>query len=103
MSHLFADDPAPENQDIHMIVLDTLMRRVRVVTKPGTNTWKLVPCHRGAHSASAYQHSALDSFAQNRRSDRLREVWIIDRSGVARPQIFYAMAQFLEVFANLFL
>ena len=37
-----ADDPGAEAQDVQVVVLDGLMRRVGVVADGGTDPWKLV-------------------------------------------------------------
>src|SRR5262249_58707586 len=54
-----ADDPGAEDEDVHVVVLYALVRRVRVVADRGPDPGDLVRGHRRSHAAPAEQHAAL--------------------------------------------
>src|SRR5262249_41141312 len=101
MCQLFANDASSENQHIHVIVLYALVRRVRVVTQPGTYPRKLVRSHGCTDTTSAKQHSPFCAFAANRGRNRFGKVRIVDRRCVVRAQIFHVVAKTGEVLQDL--
>ena len=58
-AELDPDDPRAERQDVHVVVLDALVRRVRVVADGGAHAADLVRGDARAHAGAADQDAAL--------------------------------------------
>ena len=87
-----ADDPASKDEHVHVVVLDSLMGRVGIVTESRANAAVLVGGDRGADAAAADQHGALARPGQDRGSDRRRVVGVVDRFLGVRSEILDVMA-----------
>src|SRR6185436_6437896 len=74
-----ADDTAAEDEDVHAIVLDPLMRRVRVVTQSRADSRNPVGGDRGAHAAPAQNDAALGSLLADGGADGFGAIGIVDR------------------------
>src|SRR5688500_11445099 len=74
-----ADDAGAETEHIHVVVLDRLVRGIRVVADRGTDARELVGRDRDAGAAPADDDSPLGLAVPQRRRDRLRGVGVIDR------------------------
>src|SRR5882724_825001 len=103
MRQFLANHTATENQNVHVIVLDPLMGRVRVMTQSGANPRKFVRGYRRTDAAATDQHGPLHLFAQNRRGHRFGEIRIIDRRRVARAEILHGVPHGTEIFGHFFL
>jgi len=79
-----SDYARAQNQDIHVVMLDTLMRRIRVMTQSSSNSRHLVRGDRCTDTAAADEDRALYSAVENALTDRFREIRIIDRIRVVR-------------------
>ena len=77
-SSLGADDPGSQHENVHIVVFDTLMGGVGVVTEAGTDSPELVGRHAGTYAASADEHATLGFPIENGASDFLGEVGIVD-------------------------
>src|SRR5208282_4332523 len=55
----YANDPRSQAEDVHLVVLHSLVRRISVMTKRGADAANLVGRYRGAHAAAADENSAL--------------------------------------------
>src|SRR6516162_8344880 len=82
-----ADDSAAEHQHIHVVMLNTLVRRIGVVTQSGANTWNPVCSHRGANTASAEQDTALRPVLAQCSTNGFRIVGIVYRVGAIGAHI----------------
>ena len=81
------DDPAAQNQDVHVIVLDTLVRGIDVVADGGAHALYLVRGDRSADTTAADQHSALGPTVGHRSSDRFGVIRIVDRCRRVGPHV----------------
>src|SRR4029077_10442603 len=100
MCQRFANHATSQDQHIHVIVLDALVRGVRVVAQAGANTSKLVRGHGGTDTASADQYGALHALAENRHGNGFRKIRIVDRRRVTRAKIFHGVSQAAQIFGN---
>lgn len=71
------DDSRAERQHVHRVVLDTLVRRERVVTEPGTDAGELVRGNGRADAASAQQHASLGASVEHGTRDAFGKVRIV--------------------------
>ena len=69
---LRADDAGAEGQDVHVVVLDALVRRVRVVADGGADAADLVGRDAGADARAADQDAAVRLAARRRRARAAR-------------------------------
>lgn len=74
----FTDDPCPQAQDVHVVVFDSLMSRIGVVTDTGSNAGNLIRGNADPHTASAEQDSTFRFFIENYLPDLHRVVGVID-------------------------
>src|SRR6187200_3498028 len=75
---LWADDLRAETEHVHVVVLDALVRRVRVVTDRGAYTGELAGGDRRADARPTDEDSALGVAVQNRVADLAGLVRIVD-------------------------
>ena len=97
---LDADHPRAEHQHIHVVVLDTLARRVSIVAKPGADSGKLVGRHRRADAAAANQHAAFGSAVEHSPPDRLGKIRIVHRSVAIGAFIDHLMSLPAQILGN---
>lgn len=74
----FADDPAPNAQDVDIVMFDSLMGRVSVVGDRSSNSLDLVGRHTGPGSRPTDHDAAVGSTVDHRFGDGRREVGIVD-------------------------
>jgi hypothetical protein len=80
--------PAADADDVHVVVLDALACGKMVMDEPGADTWNLVRADRGAHTAAADGHSALERPCRHRLGERDDKVGIvIVRGELVRTEI----------------
>jgi hypothetical protein len=84
---LRTDDAAAEHEDVHVVVLDALVRRIGVMAKPGANPWNPVCGHRCANAAPTEQNPALCSVLVQGSTDGSCIIGIVHRIGVVGAQI----------------
>lgn len=53
-SKLEADHPRSQDKHVHVIVLDSLMRRIRVVAETGADSGDFISRNRGANTTAAH-------------------------------------------------
>src|SRR5918999_1312801 len=75
---LLADDLRADAEHVHVVVLDTLVRRVRVVARRGANTGEFAGGDRRANARAADQDTTLGSARFDRLADLPRLVRIVD-------------------------
>ena len=78
---LGSDDTSADRDDVHVVVLDALMRREGVVAERAPNSGQLARCDARADAAAADQHTAIGVAADDGTADRCRDVGIIDGIG----------------------
>src|SRR5690242_18397512 len=66
---LLAHDLGADAEDVHVVVLDTLVGRVRVVAGRGADARDLAGSHRGAHARAADENAALGIASPDGRAD----------------------------------
>src|SRR5262249_332796 len=89
--------PASHTKNIHVIVLDSLLRREVVVDQRRANASDFVRADRSAHTAAADCDAALDFLSGHRLSQRQDVVGIV--IGLAQPmiaEINHLMSRFAE-------
>src|ERR671918_653261 len=89
---LRADHLGSEAENVHVVVLDALVRRVRVVADRGTDPSKLVRGHGGADAGAADEYAALCLAPKDRLPDLPSLVRVVDpRLGCIRPEVEHLM------------
>src|SRR5436190_8488232 len=73
-----ADDLGPEAEDVHVVVLDPLMRRIGVVADRRADPRELARGDRRANARAADEDAALGLAAENRLADLPRLVRVVD-------------------------
>src|SRR4029450_9321409 len=68
---------AAHTEDVHVIVLDALLRREVVVDEPGPGARDLVRADRRAHAAAAHGHASMDCPRGDGLGQRYDEVGIV--------------------------
>ena len=72
-----SDGPAAHAEDVHVIVLDALLRREMVVDERRADARNLVGADRGADAAAADRHAALHLSRDHGLGERNDEVGIV--------------------------
>src|SRR5689334_3298592 len=81
-------NPAADTEEVHIVVLDSLVSRVVVLNQAGPDPRNLVRTDRGADSTAAHSYTAFHLPGSNRLSERDDEVGIIvSRIQAERPHI----------------
>src|SRR5262245_36992733 len=88
----FSDDAPAQDEHVHVVVLDALVRRVGVVAKPGPDAAVFVGRDRRAHATSAHQDAALAATVYDRPRDDGGAVGIVDRLRRVRAEILDLMS-----------
>ena len=91
-----ADDAGAQNEHVHVVVLDTLVGRVRVVTESGTNPTKLVGCNASPDAAATDQYAAFGLAVEDGAADLFGEVGIVDGGRGVGTDIENLVALLLE-------
>jgi hypothetical protein len=90
-------DLGAEAEDVHVVVLDALVRRVRVVTDSRTDSGELVRRDGGAHARAAHEHTALYIAGKHGLADLSGEVRIIHaRLGRVDAEVHCLMIEFCD-------
>ncbi len=92
LRHLRPDHPTAEDEHVHVIVLDALVRRVGVVTEAGANTRNFIRGNARAHTAPTHEHATLSLTVQDCLADLLRVIRVVDRRFVVRAEIVHVVA-----------
>lgn len=93
---LDADDARTENENIHIVMLDALMRGVCVMCKAGANAGEFVRGYGSSHAAATNQNAAIDARLANGEANCFGVVGIIHWIGAIRSEIGDVMSQCLE-------
>ena len=97
---LGANDPGTEDEHVHIVMLDPLMRRVVVMAEAGADTANLVCGYAGAHTAAADENSSLGAAVQDSMPDFRGEIRIINRRSGVRANVENLVALLFEVLNN---
>ena len=88
------DDPRAQGQDVHVVVLDALVRGIRVVADRRADAAHLVGGHARPDPGAADEDPALRRAALDRLAEALREVRVIvGRVRAVAPEVAELMAQ----------
>src|SRR5262249_17378966 len=90
------DDARAENQDIHIVVLDSLMGRMNIVAKPGAYARNLVGGDGRAHTAATHDDAPFCLPGDDGSTHRGCKIGIIDRIIRVCPTIHYRVAHFAQ-------
>ena len=71
------NDAGAETEHIHIVVLDSLVRRVRIVAEAGAGSADFVGCHAGADAAAADNDAALGLAGGDSSRNAEREVGVV--------------------------
>src|SRR5262245_52084302 len=82
-----------EHKNVHTVVLDSLMGRIRVVTETRTNARQFVGSHRRADAAAADQHAAVSAAIKENSADSLGIIGVIDRLRAVCADVNKLMAE----------
>jgi hypothetical protein len=89
---LGAHDLGAETEDVHVVVLDALVRGVRVMADRGTDPGQLVRRDGGAHAGAAHEDTALGLASEDRLTDLPSLVGVVDpRLRCVRPEVEHLM------------
>jgi len=86
---LGTDNPAPNAKNVHVIMLDSLMRRVRIMTNSSTNARNFVGGHADSHTTAADDNSAVSTPLNNllgNRDGKVRVITALDAIGATISQ-----------------
>lgn len=76
----FTNNACSQAQDVHVVVLDTLMGRINVVTDSGANSGNLVGSDTDSDTAAAQQNAAIRLTRHDYLTDSQCVVGIVDRA-----------------------
>jgi hypothetical protein len=82
-----ANDSRTENEDVHMIVLDPLVRGIRVSHIPGPDSNNLVGRNRSSDPTAANQDASVSFASNNGQPDLKSEVGIVRRLAIESSEI----------------
>src|SRR5256885_17094447 len=87
LRELHTNNARTKDQHVHVVVLDSLMRRISVMANRCTYADQFVGGHAGAYATAADEHAAIRSPVEHSASDGFRKIrmlrWIfIKRSNV---------------------
>src|SRR6202035_2908335 len=85
LGELHPDDAGAENQYVHVVVLDALMRGVGVVAYRRANACQFIGRYACPYTAAADQHTPFSFAVEYGLAYGLREVRIIGRIFIERP------------------
>lgn len=97
------DDPSPDAQNIHIVVLDTLPSRVSVMAQAGPNAWEFVGSDADPHPRTTHQNPAIDLPSEDLPSHRLREIREIASIRGVRSTIQCLHSKLFQEFGHLIL
>src|SRR5579884_49558 len=90
------DDARSQHQHVHVVVLDSLMRRIAVVAIAGADSRNLIGRHRCADAASANHDAPVGALLDDRQAHRFGVIGIVGRLVVVNAQIGNGVAQALQ-------
>ena len=99
----WADRAAAEDEHIHRIVLDSLVRRVGVAAVARAHARDLVRGDARADSRAAEQDAAVDLAAHDREAELLGVVRVVDRLGRVCAEVEHAVTERLDLLLHRFL
>lgn len=97
------DNTGTQNQDIHIVVLNALVRGIHVVTETGANAGQFIRGDRSADAAAAYENAAIGLFGAENIVEFLRVIGVIDRLGSVGADVQDLVMQFAQIGHQLFL
>lgn len=77
---LYSDDSRAKNQDVHVVMLDSLVSGVAVVAQSGANAAHLVGGHAGSDAAAADEHASFGLTVKHGAADFFGVVGIVHGS-----------------------
>ncbi len=80
-------DAGPETQDVHVVVLNSLVGSVCIVAHGGSDAWNLVGGNQHASAAAAHQQAPLGPTVGEAGGHRLSRVRVVDRCGQMGAEI----------------
>src|SRR5262245_39875590 len=93
----FPDHSGADAEDVHVVVLDSLVRGVRVVADRGPDTSELAGRDRGADSRAADEDTAISAPVLDRLADLGRLVGVVDlRLRRVRSEVDHLVSQSLD-------
>ena len=95
-----ANDSSPDAQDIHVIVLNTLMGRIGIVTNCGSDARNLVGRHTDSHAAATNHNPAICSSLDNLSGNRDGKVRIVTTVTTVRATIRQYGCRTIEPLGN---
>jgi hypothetical protein len=90
-------------QNIHVVVLDTLPSRVRVMAETGSNAREFVGRDTDPHPRTAHQNPAIDLPGEDLPSHRFREIGEIASIGGVRSAIQCLHSELFHEFGHIIL
>jgi len=91
-----ADDAGAQNEHVHVVVLNTLVGGVSVVTQSCPDPTKLVSCNAGSNAAATDQYAAFGLAVEDGAADLFGEVGIVDGGGGVCTDVENLVALLLE-------
>src|SRR5713226_10243863 len=84
-------DACSHHEKIHVVVLNTVTRRVQVMTQSRPHSRVLVGHHGSSDGPGADQHSSFDAARVEGRSELIRCAPVVGSAGIPRRNIFRGM------------
>ena len=103
MSEGGSDDARAEDEDVHIVMLDALVGRVRIVGESGADAGDFVGGNGGADAAAADEDAALGFTAEHFGGKGLGEVGVVDGVSGIRSGVDWLITFGAEVFDEVLL
>jgi hypothetical protein len=87
------DYPGPNADQVHIVVLDTLVGAVGVMREGGPDPGDLISGDRSTNSGSAHQDTSIRFSREDRSGDSLRDIREVDRVFRVRSVVSHFVAQ----------
>src|SRR5438874_6488020 len=99
----YSDDSRSQHQHVHVVVLDTLVCRIGVVTQAGAHSGNFVCGYGSSYSAAADQDGAIHGAVEDALAHCLGVIGIVDWIGAVGAKIDDFVTLFAQVCRDLLL
>ncbi len=92
----WSHNPGTKRQDVNIVMLHRLVRRIGVVAQAGSHPFQFISGNRSANARSANQDASIDLPALDRSAQLLSVIRVVDRVGRVRAQVDLLMPTFAD-------
>ena len=98
-----SDDPCPQDENVHVVVLNSLAGGIGVVAQPRADSRDLVGGNAHAHTAAADEDPSVGPPVRYGLPDRHREIRVINGIRTVGPQVLQREPLCFQIPLHLFL